>query len=71
VWRTGGEVMEVREITTAIVQEITKRDARIYELELVLSRIYANAAESPESPEWIRHQTEIVLNDVSIDTQEV
>jgi hypothetical protein len=60
--------MEVREITTAIVQEITKRDARIYELELVLSRIYANAAESPE---WIRHQTEIVLNDVSIDTQEV
>ncbi len=26
--------MEVREITTAIVQEIGKRDARIYELEL-------------------------------------
>ena len=25
--------MEVREITTAIVQEIGKRDARIYELE--------------------------------------
>lgn len=43
---------EVREITRAIVQEITKRDARIYELELVLSRIHANAAESPE---WIRN----------------
>jgi len=26
--------VEVREITTAIVQEIGKRDARIYELEL-------------------------------------
>jgi hypothetical protein len=26
--------MEIREITTAIVQEIGKRDARIYELEL-------------------------------------
>lgn len=25
--------MEIREITRAIVQEITKRDARIYELE--------------------------------------
>ena len=25
--------MEIREITTAIVQEIGKRDARIYELE--------------------------------------
>lgn len=44
--------MEVTEITKVILQEINKRDARIYELELALSRIHANAAESPE---WIRH----------------
>jgi len=50
--------MEVREITTAIVQEIGKRDARIYELELVLCRIHANAAESSE---WIRNQIKQVL----------
>lgn len=47
--------MEIRDITRVIIQEINKRDARIYELELVLSRIHANAAESPE---WIRHQIE-------------
>ena len=50
--------MEIREITTAIVQEIGKRDARIYELELVLSRIHANAAESEH---WIRTQIKEVL----------
>jgi hypothetical protein len=44
--------MEIRDITKVILQEINKRDARIYELELALSRIHANAAESPE---WIRH----------------
>jgi hypothetical protein len=44
--------MEIRDITRVIIQEINKRDARIYELELALSRIHANAAESPE---WIRH----------------
>jgi hypothetical protein len=50
--------MEVREITTAIVQEITKRDARIYELECVLFRLHSNAAESEG---WIRRQVETVL----------
>jgi len=53
--------MEVREITTAIVQEIGKRDARIYELESMLYRIHANAAESPE---WIRNQIKQVLEEV-------
>jgi len=50
--------MEVREITTAIVQEIGKRDARIHELELVLFRLHSNAAESED---WIRREVETVL----------
>jgi hypothetical protein len=50
--------MNVREITTAIVQEITKRDARIYELESALFRLHSNAAESEH---WIRRQVETVL----------
>jgi hypothetical protein len=36
--------MDVREITKAIVQEIGKRDARIYELELTL-RVIAESEE--------------------------
>jgi hypothetical protein len=35
----------VRDITTAIVQEIGKRDARIYELELLLDRDRTDTAE--------------------------
>jgi hypothetical protein len=43
--------MEIREITTAIVQEIGKRDARIYELELqveCLTKTLKIIAESEE-----------------------
>jgi hypothetical protein len=36
--------MTVRDITTAIVQEIGKRDARIYELELISARDRTDAA---------------------------
>jgi len=50
--------MNFQEITRAISQEITKRDARIYELELVLNRIHANAGESVE---WIRREVDSVL----------
>ena len=50
--------MNFQEITRAISQEITKRDARIYELELVLNRIHANAGESVE---WIRREVDSVF----------
>jgi hypothetical protein len=53
--------MEIREITTAIVQEIGKRDARIYELELVLNAaighiemLMGSDADESEDVAWLQ-----------------
>jgi hypothetical protein len=43
---------EVREITTAIVQEIGKRDARIYELEEALIALHSCHRAFSNSENW-------------------
>jgi hypothetical protein len=46
----------VRDITTAIVQEIGKRDARIYELELLLDRDRTDTAALADALRWALNQ---------------
>ncbi len=44
--------MEVREITRVIVQEIGKRDARIYELEAALTALHSCHRAFSNSENW-------------------
>jgi hypothetical protein len=44
--------MEIRDITKVIVQEITKRDARIYELEVTLTALHACHSAFSNSENW-------------------
>ncbi len=46
----------VRDITTAIVQEIGKRDARIYELELISARDRTDTAALADALRWALDQ---------------